>query len=224
MTAPPPIEIGTETILNEMKTLSKNILEKHLMARKFNKDKVKKWGDLIIDEIHVTISKKYPQYGLCIFFYISDKTSYVSDNRCIFYSKTDVKFVVEYHTDDFFSEIRILATKKNTGSIKDFLSNMNNSELFLSINQKISDLLEDRTYNHELFKKVIDNICFDINEILLEKKNNRPCSYHIGYINKLPLKGIYSYYKIFDLEFSPIFFTYKNDSFTCRIDLFLINN
>ncbi len=47
---------------------------------------------------------------------------------------------------------------------------MNNSELFLSINQKISDLLEDRTYNHELFKKVIDNICFDINEISLEKK------------------------------------------------------
>ena len=157
------------------------------------------------------------------FFYMSDITSFVSDNRCIFYSKTDVKFLVDYHTEDFFSEIRMLATLKKTEPVKDFLSNMNNSELFLAINQKISDLLEDRTYKHELFKKLIDNICFDINEILLKRKN-RPCSYHIGYINKLPLKGIYSYYKLFNLEFSPIFFTYKNDSFTCRIYLFLINN
>ena len=42
MTSPTTIEIGTETILNEMKTISKNILEKHLMARKFDKVKVKK--------------------------------------------------------------------------------------------------------------------------------------------------------------------------------------
>ena len=100
---------------------------------------------------------------------------------------------------------------------------MNNSEFFLAINQKISDLLEDRNYKHELFKKVIENICSDINEILLAIKI-KACSYHIGYINKLPLKGIYSYYKCFNLEFSPIFFTYKNDSFTCRIYLFLFNN
>jgi len=74
-------------------------------------------GDLIIDEIHKTLSKKYPQYGYCIFFCISDKTSFVLDNRCIFYSKADVKFLVEYQTDDFFSEIRMLATIKNTGPI-----------------------------------------------------------------------------------------------------------
>ena len=70
MIAAPPIEIGTETILNEMKTTTKNILEKHLMARKFDKDKAKKWGDLIIDEIHETLSKKYPQYGYCILLYV----------------------------------------------------------------------------------------------------------------------------------------------------------
>ena len=68
--APPHIEIGNETILNEMKELSKNILEKHLMARKFEKDKVKKWGDLIIDEIHEKVSKNIRNMDISFFLYV----------------------------------------------------------------------------------------------------------------------------------------------------------
>jgi hypothetical protein len=56
---------------------------------------------------------------------------------------------------------------------------MNDSELVMNINNKISNLLEDRNFDFEYFKTIIDNICIDINKLLLDK-NNIPCSYHTG--------------------------------------------
>ena len=226
MAAPTPIEVqmtDSEPILNDMKLVSQNTLEKHLFGRKFDKEKVKKWGEYIIDEIHEILEKKYSHYGFCIFFYMSDKTSFVSDSRCVYYTKTDVKFVVSYHTNDFYSEIRLYATVKKVPLKNFFNDNMNDSDINMKINKKISELLDDRTFDYDIFTKVLDNLCLDINNLLLERKN-RPCSNHIGYINKLPLRGIYSYYKVYDLEFAPIFFTYTRDTFTCRIYLFFINN
>ena len=65
-------QIDQDSITNEMRTIVKETLEKHLMGRKFDKDNVKKWGNLIIDEIHKAVSNKFPEYGYVIFFYMSD--------------------------------------------------------------------------------------------------------------------------------------------------------
>ena len=222
MTAPPPSALSTDYILEEMKKVSKNVLEKHLGCRRFISEKVKIWGDDIISEIYSILSQKYPQYGFCIFFYMSDITAYVSDNRSIYYSETDVKFVVPFNTNDFYSEIRLFATKKRN-NLKNFLDNINNSELLMNINKKISNLLSDRKFVFEPFQKLLDSLCLEINNLLLAR-NNRHCSYHIGFINKLPTQGIYFHYKFFNLEFLPIFFSYSNDSFNCRIYLFFLNN
>ena len=222
MTAPPPSALSTDNILEEMKKVSKNVLEKHLDCRKFNSEKVKILGDDIITEIYSILSKKYPQYGFCISFYMSDITTFLSDSQCIYYSETDLFFVVPFNTNEFYSEVRLFAAKKRN-TLKNFLDNINNSELLMNINKKISNLLSDREFVYEPFQKLLNSLCLEINNLLLERKD-RPCSYHIGFINKLPTKGIYFHYKFFNLEFLPVFFSYSNDSFNCRIYLFLLNN
>ena len=222
MTAPPPSALSTDYILEEMKKVSKTVLEKHLDCRRFIPEKVKIWGDDIITEIYSILSQKYPQYGFCIFFYMSEATAYVANDRCIFYSETDVVFAVTFNTNDFYSEIRLFATKKRN-NLKNFLDNINNSELLMNINKKISNLLSDREFVFEPFQKLLNSLCLEINNILLAR-NNRPCSYHIGFINKLPTQGIYFHYKFFNLEFLPVFFSYSNNSFNCRIYLFFLNN
>ena len=68
MTAPPPSALSTDYILEEMKKVSKTVLEKHLDCRRFISEKVKIWGDDIISEIYSILSQKYPQYGFCFFF------------------------------------------------------------------------------------------------------------------------------------------------------------
>ena len=211
-----------EAFLEESKTISQKILEKHLVGRKFDENKVKKWGDLIINEIHKTLSDKYPQYGFCIFFYMSDKTAFLSNYGSIYYADTDIRVFAHYYTDDFYSEIRMLATKIILPS-DGFFNFVKNKKLSSEIKQKISYHLDSRTYNHEIFDKVIDNIYQDINKILLSK-DNKPVSFQNVYINKLPTDGIYFYYKFFNLELHPLFFKYHNDSFICRVYLFLINN
>ena len=153
---------------------------------------------------------------------MSELTPYLSNGRKVCYKNFDTSTFVYYFTDDFFSEIRILATKK-IGPMNNFFDFVSDNELSSKINKKISDHLEGRTYGHEICFKVLENIVNDINEILLAR-DNKTVSCHIGYINKLPTKGIYFYYKYFNFEIYPIFFNYKNDSLTCRVHLFLINN
>ena len=215
-------QIDQDSIEKEMRTIVKETLEKHLMGRKFDKDNVKKWGNLIIDEIHKAVSNKFPEYGYVIFFYMSDITAFVSNVRAIYYKRTDIEFLEKYHTDDFYCITRLFATKIN-GQMYNFLNIAKDKEVSSTINQKLSAHLEGRAYDHELFIKLINMILEDINNLLLER-DNKPCSYIIGYFNKHPIKGIYFYYKFFNLKLYPILFNYETDSFTCRIYLFLINN
>jgi len=215
-------EFDKQSFENEIETISKGILEKHLMGRKFDENKVKKWGDLIIDEIYKTLSNKYPQYGYCIFFYMSERTGLVANYDTIYYKSTDARIFINYHTDDFWSEIVMIATKTR-GPMENFFNFVKNKELSSEINQKICDHLEGRKYNFGIFRKLIETICLDVNEILLAKEN-KPVSLHIGYIHNLPTEKIYFYYKFFNLELYPILFNYKSNSFICRVFLFLINN
>jgi len=53
-----PSDIDIKT--NDIKSICKEILEKHLDGRKFTKDKVKKWGELILNDAEDALKKKYP--------------------------------------------------------------------------------------------------------------------------------------------------------------------
>ncbi len=214
--------VDKDTLKEVVKVISQNALERHLMGRKFDKDKVKKWGDLIIEEINENLPPDFSEYEYIIFFYMSEITSYVSTHRLIYYTNTDVAIYVYYHPGDFYAEIRIFATKKRK-PMASFLDFAKDKEFFLSVNKKISDMLEGRTYDFNSFSNLLGNIADDINNII-EKKNNKPCSFTVGYINKRPTRGLYFYYKFFNLELYPLFFNYKNKTFECRIYIFLINN
>ena len=233
--AAPPIPISQEInyqenvgdsektiIQNEMKKLSLAILKKHLEGRTVIQEKVKKWSDFVIDEVYSVLSKKYPQFGYLIFFFMSDITAFVANANAVYYPKTDIHFNVPFHTNNFYSAVRVYATKK-TSKTKNFLENMNDSDMVTKINYKITSLLEDRQFVFEPFQNVVANICQDINEVLLER-DDKPCSYHTAYINRLPTNGLCFYYKCFDMEFNTINFIYSNASFICRVFLFFINN
>jgi len=207
--------------IDEMKLICKNILEKHLDGRKFTKDKVQKWGEFILNDTEEALKKKYPEYGYGIFFYISEKTSYSSSSKVIYYTQTDIILIQTYNKNDFFSEIRIFANKKYSKR-NDFLNNLTPDEI-ININKIIQDNLEGRNYICEKCFKYLENILNDINNILLQRKN-RPCSFHVGYINALPIKGLYFTYKFVNLEYMPLFFAYSNDSLSCNVYLFIVDN
>ena len=86
---------------------------------------------------------------------------YLSNERNFCYKNFDTSTFVYYFTDDFFSEIRILATKKN-GPMNNFFDFVSDNELSSKINKKISDNLEGRTYDYELFNGVQKTYAQDI--------------------------------------------------------------
>ena len=206
---------------DEIKEKCKNILEKYLEGRKLNKDKIKNWGDSIIEDIEQYLTEKYPYYGFGISFYISDITAFTSNANCIYFTSTDDYFVQPYNTKDFYSEIRVFANKIHS-KVDNFADNMP-AEYMMKINQKLRDILENRTFVYDNCVKWIKNIVDDVNSVIL-KRPNRPCSYHIGFINALPTKNLYFTYKFIKLEYMPFFFSYSNDSLLNSLYLFVVNN
>ena len=214
-------ELDKSEIEKEMKEICNNILIKHLDGRPYEKDKLPKWTELILNDVSIELKKKYPDYGYGIIFYISDKTNYVSSSKSVLYPKTDLNFLQVFNTKDFYSEIRVFANKKYTPR-KDFLKNISPTEI-LKINNILRDILECRSYKSDKCNNYMENIVNDINSILIER-TNRPCSFHVCFINKLPIKNIYFNYIFNDLDYMPLFFTYANDSLSCIVYLFIVDN
>ena len=214
-------ELDKSEIEKEMKEICNNILIKHLDGRPYEKDKLPKWTELILNEVSIELKKKYPDYGYGIIFYISDKTNYVSSSKSVLYPKTDLNFLQVFNTKDFYSEIRVFANKKYTPR-KDFLKNISPTEI-LQINNILKDILECRSYKSDKCNNYMENIVNDINSVLIER-TNRPCSFHVCFINKLPIKNIYFNYIFNDLDYMPLFFTYANDSLSCIVYLFIVDN
>ena len=214
-------ELDKSEIEKEMKEICNNILIKHLDGRPYEKDKLPKWTELILNDVSMELKKKYPDYGYGIIFYISDKTNYVSSSKSVLYPKTDLNFLQVFNTKDFYSEIRVFANKKYTPR-KDFLKNISPTEI-LKINNILRDILECRSYKSDKCNNYMENIVNDINSVLIER-TNRPCSFHVCFINKLPIKNIYFNYIFNDLDYMPLFFTYANDSLSCIVYLFIVDN
>ena len=214
-------ELDKSEIEKEMKEICNNILIKHLDGRPYEKDKLPKWTELILNDVSIELKKKYPDYGYGIIFYISDKTNYVSSSKSVLYPKTDLNFLQVFNTKDFYSEIRVFANKKYTPR-KDFFKNISPTEI-LKINNILRDILECRSYKSDKCNNYMENIVNDINSVLIER-TNRPCSFHVCFINKLPIKNIYFNYIFNDLDYMPLFFTYANDSLSCIVYLFIVDN
>ncbi len=71
-------DFNKSDVERDMKEICNNILIKHLDGRPYEKDKLPKWTELILNDTATELKKKYPDYGYGIIFYISDKTNYVS--------------------------------------------------------------------------------------------------------------------------------------------------
>ena len=212
-----------EFIKEDMMGIIKGILEKQLACRTFNKDKVKTWGDEIMEKIYQQLKETYPHYGYGIFFYMSERTPYVSNYQNIRHLSTDVNLVVSHQTEDFNSEIRLIAYLKR-GTIPNFSSySLDYRDLFLNINKKLFDNLSGRTFDYDKFPDIIIDVLNDVYKMFISLEN-KPCFYLPGYINELPEQGVCFHHKFFDLEYLPVTFEYSNNSFKCRLFLFLVNN
>ena len=63
-------EFNKEELEKDMKEIAKSILIKHLDGRKYEKEKLPKWTELILQDISLDLRKKYPEYAYGIVFYI----------------------------------------------------------------------------------------------------------------------------------------------------------
>ena len=178
-----------------MKSLSKAALDIVTSNKKFDLKEAKRWGDDLIYGIRTLLKRRYPQYAYCICVYMSDPTGYVANDRTVLYRESDIQFVLTSDSDKIYSHVRVCAYKKRPPK-NNFENNLHDYGLTNNIN--------------------------GINELLLAR-DNKPCSYNIAYINKLPMRRFYFDFKIFDVDYYPIFFNYSNDSFICRDYLFLLN-
>ena len=214
-------EFNKGVIEKEIKEISENILIKYLDGRKYEKEKIPKWTELILHDLSKELKKKYPEYAYGIFFYISEKTSYVSSSKSVLYPKTDLNILQIFNTTDFYSELRVFANKKYTPR-KDFNENITPTDV-MKINTKLKDILENKTYKSDMCSNYIENIVNEVNNILIER-TNRPCSFHVCFINKLPIKDIYFNYIFYNIEHMPLYFSYSNDSLSCILYIFIVNN
>jgi len=205
----------------EMKEIAKNILIKHLDGRKYEKEKLPKWTELILNDTSLELRKKYPEYAYGIVFYISDKTNYVSSSKSVLYPKTDLNFLQVFNTSDFYSEVRVFANRKYNPR-KDFNENITPKDI-MKINNKLKEILENKNYKSDMCNIYIENIVNEVNNILIER-TNRPCSFHVCFINKVPVKDIYYNYLFYNLDYMPFYFSYSNDSLSCILYLFIVNN
>ena len=213
--------VDINTAKEDMKSLTKSIIDLVLHNKRFDPKEVKKWGDDLTYGLRTLLKRRYPQYAYCICVYISDRTGYVSNDRIVYYKESDIQYIIINDTDTLYAHVRVNAYKKRPPK-NNFENNMCDSGLFSNINNLLNRNLDGKKFEFKSFQPLINNICGEINELLLARID-KPCSYHVGYINKLPMKGVYFDYKIFDAEYYPIFFNYSNNSFICRVCLFLIN-
>ena len=132
-------DFNKEEIEKDMKEIAKSILIKHLDGRKYEKEKLPKWTELILQDISLELRKKYPEYAYGIVFYISDKTNYVSSSKSVLYPKTDLNFLQVFNTSDFYSEVRVFANRKYNPR-KDFAQNISPTEI-MKINNKLKEIL-----------------------------------------------------------------------------------
>ena len=213
--------IETKANKENMKNLSKTLLDEATSNKRFDAIEVKQWGNNLINELRTLLQSRYPQYIYCISVYISEISAYVSNDGCFMDHDIDIAYLVTNYTDTLYSEVRVFAFEKRPRKYN-FENIMYDTGLFTNINNLLNRHLKGKTFELEYFKGFAGDICLEISE-LISSRNYGICSYNLGYINKLPMGEFYFDFKIFDAEYYPIFFNYSNNSFNSRFYLFLFN-
>ena len=213
--------IETRANKEDMKNLSKTLLDEATSNKRFDPIEVKQWGENLINDLKTRLQSRYPQYVYCISVYISEISGYVANDGYYMNTDIDIEYLVTNYTDTLFSEVRVFAFEKRPRK-NNFENITYDTGLLNNINYLLNRHLKGKTFEFESFKGVVRNICVEISE-LISSRNYGICSYNIGYINKLPMGEFYFDFKIFDAEYCPIFFNYSNNSFNSRFYLFLFN-
>ena len=107
---PPQSASIVELMKNSIKDECKKILEKYLEERKYNKDKVLKWKEMILEDLEQYLKNKYPGYGFIISIFISEPIAFRSHAYSIYRSDSDGGFLQSFF-GDIYSEIRIFFSK-----------------------------------------------------------------------------------------------------------------
>ena len=224
MDPPNPASIK-ELMTNSIKEECKKILEKYLDERKYNKDKVEKWKNMIFQELEEFLKNKYPEYGFVISILISEPINFRSHGYNISYTDSDNSFIQSFY-GDIYSEIRILFIKlySSKGLTNDKYNDIFSDNIIMA-NKLISDILKNKQFNDYTTAYDIKNICQGFNNYLFEKiKINTPCFMNIGYIFKQPLKDLKYYYKIININYIPFMVSYTNESLFCLFVSFALDN
>ena len=224
MESPQPASI-VELMKNSIKDECKKILEKYLEERKYNKDKVLKWKEMILEDLEQYLKNKYPGYGFIISIFISEPIAFRSHAYSIYRSDSDGGFLQSFF-GDIYSEIRISFCKLYSS-----IGLTNNkycdifSENMIKANELISNILNNKTYDEKTATDDIENICKGFNNYLWEKiKTNRPCFMNVGYIFEKPLKDLKYFYKSININYIPFMFSYTNESLYCLFVSFALDN
>ena len=104
--------IDIKAIKEDMKSLSKAVLDIVTSNKKFDLKEAKRWGDDLIYGIRTLLKRRYPQYAYCICVYMSDPTGYVANDRTVLYRESDIQFVLTSDSDKIYSHVRVCAYKK----------------------------------------------------------------------------------------------------------------
>ena len=213
--------IDRDAIKEDMKSSSQTLLDEETSNKRFDPIQVKQWANNITNGLQALLKRKYPQYAFCICVYISEISAYVSNDRTVLYKESDIVYWVVNQTDTLYSQVNVFAYKIRP-PMKNFDFNRYDTEFVNNINKLLDSHLKGKTFEFEAFKIIVDDVCEEINKLLLARYN-KPCSNHVAFINELPMGGTYFDFKVFDVEYFPIFFNYSNNSLNCRVYLFLIN-
>ncbi len=200
-------------------------MEKYFEERKFNKDKVLKWKEMILEDLEQYLKNKYPGYGFIISIFISEPISFRANAYFISRLNSDDDIVQSFF-GDIYSEIRILFCKlyspiglTNNKYCDIFSDNM------IKANELISNILNNKIFDGKTAADDIENICKGFNNYLLEKiKTNRPCFLNVGYIFEKPLKDLKYFYKSINLNILPFMVSYTNESLYCLFVSFALDN
>ena len=224
MESPQPASI-VEFMKNSIKDECKKILEKYLEERKYNKDKVLKWKEMILEDLEQYLKNKYPGYGFIISIFISEPIAFRSHAYSIYRLDSDGGILQSFF-GNIYSEIRISFCKLYS-SIG--LTNNKYCDIFsdnmIKANELISNILNNKIFDGKTAADDIENICKEFNNYLLEKiKTNRPCFMNIGYIFEKLLKDLKYFYKIININYIPFMFSYTNESLYCLFVSFALDN
>ena len=129
--------IDIKAIKEDMKSLSKAVLDIVTSNKKFDLKEAKRWGDDLIYGIRTLLKRRYPQYAYCICVYMSDPTGYVANDRTVLYRESDIQFVLTSDTNKIYSHVRVCAYKKRPPK-NNFENNLHDYGLTNNINKLLN--------------------------------------------------------------------------------------